>query len=42
MVFKASVVPKAAAAAITTAAVARELCGFFIAAECFFDSGDAF
>ena len=42
MVFKASVMPKAAAAAIATAAVARELCGLFIAANCFFDGGDAF
>ena len=42
MVFKASVVPKAAAAAITTAAVARGLCGLFIATECFFDGGDVF
>lgn len=42
MVFRASVVPKAAAAAIATAAVARELCGLFIATDRFFDSGDSF
>ena len=42
MVCKASVVPKAATAAIATAAVARGLSSFFIAAEGFFDSGDAF
>ena len=42
MVFKASVMPKAAAAAIATAAVARELCGLFIATDCFFNGGDAF
>ena len=42
MEFRRSVVPKAAAAAIATAAVARGLCGFFIAADRFFDSGDAF
>ena len=40
--FKRSVVPKAAAAAIATAAVARELCGLFIATDCFFDRGDSF
>jgi len=42
MVFKISVVPKAAAAAIATAAVARELCGFFNAEDRFCDSGDTF
>ena len=42
MVFKAIVMPKAAAAAIATAAVARALCSLFIAAEGFFDSGDSF
>lgn len=42
MKFKASVVPKAAAAAIATAAVARELSGLVIATDCFFDSGDSF
>jgi hypothetical protein len=42
MVFKRSVVPNAAAAAIATAAVARELCGLVIATDCFFDSGDSF
>jgi hypothetical protein len=42
MVFKASVVPKAAAAAIATAAVARELSGLVIATDCFFNSGDSF
>ena len=42
MVFKRSVVPKAAAAAIATAAVARELCGLVIATDRFFDSGDSF
>jgi hypothetical protein len=31
-----------AAAAIATAAVARELCSFFIATDCFFDGGDSF
>jgi hypothetical protein len=41
-VFKRSVVPKAAAAAIATAAVARELCGFFNAEDRFCDSGDTF
>ena len=41
MVVKASVVPKAAAAAIATAAVALELCGLFIATDCLFDSGDS-
>ena len=33
---------KTAAAAIATAAVARALCGVFIAADRFFDSGDSF
>ena len=42
MVFNRSVVPKAAAAAIATAAVARELCGFCIAEDRFCDSGDSF
>ena len=42
MVFKTSVAAKAAAAAIATAAVARELCGLFIATDCFFDGGDSF
>jgi hypothetical protein len=42
MVVKASVVPKAAAAAIATAAVARKLCGLFIATDCFFNGGDSF
>jgi hypothetical protein len=41
-VFKRSVVPKAAAAAIATAAVARELCGLFIATDGFFDGSDSF
>ena len=42
IVFRRSVVPKAAAAAIATAAVARELCGLVIATDRFFDSGDSF
>ena len=42
MEFKRSIAPKAAAAAIATAAVARELCGLFIATDCFFDGGDSF
>ena len=42
MVFKTSVAPKAAAAAIATAAVARELCSFFIAEDRFCDGGYAF
>jgi hypothetical protein len=42
MVFKVCVVPKAAADANVTAAVALELCGLLIAADRFFDSGDSF
>jgi hypothetical protein len=42
MVFRRSVVPNAAAAAIATAAVARELYGLVIATDRFFDSGDSF
>jgi len=42
MVLRRSVAPKAAAAAIATAAVALKLCGLFIAADRFFDSGDSF
>jgi hypothetical protein len=40
--FKMSATPGAAAAAIATAAVARELCGFFNAEDRFCDSGDTF
>ena len=42
MVFKVCVVPKAAADAMVTAAVALDLCGLLIAADRFFDSGDSF
>ena len=42
MEFRRSVAPKAAAAAIATAAVARGLCSFFIAEDCFCDSGYTF
>ena len=42
MEFRISVAPKAAAAAIATAAVARGLCGICIATDSFCDSSDTF